>query len=68
MEQSRYGEIYGGTTKNYNPPRHFKLSELKAQQRDEAMRQFKATGGVGGELELDQAQQRGLRPQSVSIY
>jgi hypothetical protein len=53
MEQSRYGEIYGGTKKNYNPPQHFKLSELKAQQREEAMRQFRATGGIGGEVELD---------------
>ena len=37
-EEQRYGEIYGDTKKRYDVPNQFKLAELQAKQREEALR------------------------------
>lgn len=39
-DEQRYGEIYGDTKKRYDVPRHFKLAELSAKQREDALRAF----------------------------
>ena len=66
---SQYGQKYGDSKKMYTIPNHFKLAEIKQKQREEAMRQLtdqlkqKSQGP-----ELDQKQQRLLKPQSITIY
>lgn len=68
-EQQRYGEIYGDTKKRYEVPKHFKLAELSAKQREDAMRQFSLSQQPGNkEIDLDPLQRRHLKPQTVSIY
>lgn len=63
--RSRYGAIYGDTKKTFEVPHHFKLSEIQAKQRSQAMQNFNPGAP---DVQLDPTQQRMLKPHTVSIY
>lgn len=66
---SRYGETAGDTKKNYDIPQHFKLSEIAARQKAEALALMRQQANpMQQSVQLDAAQQRCLKPQTVSIY
>lgn len=70
-DEQRYGEIYGDTKKRYDVPKHFKLAELSAKQREDALRAFSSSQQPGTntkEIDMDPWQRRHLKPQTVSIY
>ena len=46
-DEQRYGEIYGDTKKRYDVPKHFKLAELSAKQREDALRAFQQSQQSG---------------------
>lgn len=60
----RYGEIYGDTKKRYEVPQHFRLAELSAKQREDALRAFKQQqeGPLVKEIDMDPLQRRHLKP------
>jgi len=67
-EGARYGQQYGETKTVYSVPTHFKLSEIQANQREQAMKEVQDKGKQYGGLRLDPAQLKHLKPETVSIY
>jgi hypothetical protein len=67
LHDSRYGELAGDTRKHYEGvPATFKVAELQARQRVEAQAALARKDSAGPHL--DAAQQKTLRPATVSIY
>ena len=67
-EGARYGQQYGETRTVYAVPTHFKLSEIQAKQREEAVKEVRDKGQQYGGLRLDPTQLKHLKPETVSIY